>query len=285
MVVSVASGKGGTGKTTLCANLAWLVSQEQGVLLLDCDVEEPDAHFYVRPDWEDEREVFVEVPRVDEECCDYCGACADFCHYNALAVVKEDVLVFDELCHACRGCAIACPRDCIEMVPRRLGIIRSGVKGNLRLRQGLLDVGEPMPIPIIDELKEGAGDEEITFLDSPPGTACPMVTTISGSDYCIMVSEPTPFGRHDLEIALEVAARLEVPCGVLINKSTGQDRIIDDVCRRRQVPVLGRLPFSRWAAELCSRGEILAEEDRGVRELLEGVLKEVAVCPQGSLPS
>jgi MinD superfamily P-loop ATPase len=278
LVVSVASGKGGTGKTTVSANLARVESRRNPVTFIDCDVEEPDSHFFLKPEWTGESEVHVEVPVVDTSCCDACGECSRFCRYNALAVLEQDVLVFDELCHSCGGCAMVCPADCISMKPRRIGIIRYGESDGIDFFQGLLDIGEPMAVPVIDVLKGQIEADRLCLLDCPPGTGCPMIQSVAGTDYCLMVTEPSPFGRHDLELAHLVAARLEVPHGVIINRSRGDDGIITDYCKGEGISVLGRIPFSRRAAELCSSGELLADADEEIRELFEGIIGEVSAC-------
>jgi MinD superfamily P-loop ATPase len=276
--VAVASGKGGTGKTTVSTSLAWLASVEGPLTFLDCDVEEPDAHFYLKPAWDSEQEVTVEVPRVDSNCCDGCGRCAEFCRYNALAALKDDVLVFEELCHSCRGCEIICPLDCVSMVPRRLGIIRSGDCGPVSFRQGLLDIGEPMPVPIVKELKDGVPSGSRVIIDCPPGAGCPMIQSITGSDYCVLVTEPSPFGRHDLDIAHQVAAQLGIPHGVVINKSTEHDSLIEEYCAGKGVPVLGKIPYSRESAERCSRGELLAETGPEMEDVFKRILEGVTEC-------
>ncbi|MBU4175758.1 MAG: ATP-binding protein [Actinobacteria bacterium] len=282
MIIAVASGKGGTGKTTVSTSLAWLTASSGPLTFLDCDVEEPDAHFYLKPSWDSEWGVNVEVPRIDSSCCDGCGKCADFCRYNALAAIQSDVLVFEELCHSCRGCAIACPLDCVSMVPRRLGIIRSGTSGEVAFRQGLLDIGEPMSPPIIRKLKDEIPPGGEAIVDCPPGAGCPMIVAITGADYCILVTEPSPFGKHDLDIAHQVAGQLGIPHGVVINKSTVHDGIIEEYCTGEGIPLLGKIPYSREAAQHCSRGELLAEADTATGDIFRRILEGVTACRQGS---
>lgn len=277
MLISIASGKGGTGKTTLAANMAWAASTEAPVVLLDCDVEEPDSHFYIRPGWAGEAEVSVPVPVIDPDCCDGCGKCADFCRFNALAAIKRDVLVFQELCHGCGGCALACPLDCVTYADRRIGVVRSGRRGDVFMHQGLLDIGEPVAVPVIKRVRERRGGG-LTIIDSPPGTGCPMVNSISGSDYCVLVTEPSPFGRHDLDLAHYAAVELGIPHGVVISRSSGSDGMIEEYCAGQGIEMLGKVPYSREVARACSRGEMLAETDAEWRalflEILEGVKNE-----------
>ncbi|MBN1289157.1 MAG: ATP-binding protein [Actinobacteria bacterium] len=274
MVISVASGKGGTGKTTVSTNLAWTAARSEPVVFIDCDVEEPDSHFYLKPGWKEESEVKVKVPSVDSGCCDGCGACADFCRFNALAAIKGDVLVFAELCHSCGGCKTVCPGDCIDMVDRKIGIVKSGRNGDISIKQGLLDIGEPMAIPVIDSLKSNIGDG-LTIIDCPPGTGCPMIETVTGTDYCVMVTEPSPFGLHDLSLAHEVAEEIGVPHGVVINKSSEYDSLIDEFCLKSDIPVIGRIPFSMEMAVICSRGDLAVEADPVMKTRFEDILKEV----------
>ena len=285
MLISVASGKGGTGKTTIAANLAWAVSKQEPVTLLDCDVEEPDSHFYLKPDWSGEEDVCLPVPVVDSSRCDGCGACAEFCRYNALAAIKGDVLVFQELCHGCGGCALACPLKCITYNDRRIGIVREGARGGVHLYQGLLDIGEPVAVPVLKRVREKQADSGLTLVDCPPGTGCPMVNSIRGSDYCLLVTEPSPFGRHDLDLAHRAALELGVPHGVLINRSSTNDAIIDDYCEEEGLQVFGRIPFSRDLAEACSRGEMRTETDETWSWRFQKILEEVRKACLLSSPS
>lgn len=275
MVVSVASGKGGTGKTTVAANLAWTASSLEPVTFLDCDVEEPDSHFYLKPEWSDEEDVCVPVPVMDSSRCDGCGRCAEFCRYNALAAIKGDVLVFQELCHGCGGCALVCPLKCITFTDKIIGIVREGARGGVRLYQGLLDIGEPVAVPVIKQVKEKRADVGLTLIDCPPGTGCPMVNAIRDSDYCLLVTEPSPFGRHDLDLAHMAALELGIPHGVVISRSSGNDAIIENYCTEEGLKVLGRIPFSRGVAEACSRGEMLSATYEDWRARFLGILEEV----------
>lgn len=275
MVISIASGKGGTGKTTVAANMAWAASRLEPVTFLDCDVEEPDSHFYLKPQWLGEEEVSVPVPMVDPSRCDGCGRCAEFCRYNALAAIKGDVLVFQELCHGCGGCALACPLKCITYTDRRIGIVREGARGDVHVYQGLLDIGEPVAVPVIKRAEEGRAEGGLTLIDCPPGTGCPMVNAVRGSDYCLLVTEPSPFGRHDLDLAHRAALELGMPHGVLVNRSSGNDGIIDEYCAGEGLKVLGRIAFSRGVAEACSRGDMLVENDEAWSGRFLGLLEEV----------
>jgi len=266
MIVAVASGKGGTGKTTVAVNLALVVSSErtaQGdtqVLFLDCDVEEPNAALFLRPDMEERRDVGVLVPEIDLAKCTFCGRCAEVCQYNAIAVVEPKVLVFPEMCHGCGSCTLNCPEGAIQEKLHVSGIIERGLAGgSIRFAHGLLNVGEAMAVPVIRELKRWTisedTDHSLVILDAPPGTACPVVSTMWGSDVVLMVTEPTPFGLHDLRLAVEVARdELRLPVAVVINRDGIGNDDVDRYCQAEGIPVLMRIPMDRRIAEAYSDG-------------------------------
>jgi len=247
----VASGKGGTGKTSVAVNLALSLG---GVQVLDCDVEEPNAHILLRPEVEETIPVELLVPKIIEDRCDYCGECARFCQYNALFVVGETAMVFPELCHSCGGCSIVCPRDAIVEEPRQIGRVLKGSAGDIDLVYGEINVGEPLSVPVISAVKKHIREGSTVILDAPPGTACPVVETVHGTDFCLLVTEPTPFGLHDLQIAVEVVRELGVPMGVVVNFAGIGDRGVYDFCEKRDIPIMMEIPFDRRIAELYSRG-------------------------------
>ncbi|HAA89989.1 MAG: Cobyrinic acid a,c-diamide synthase [Thermoanaerobacterales bacterium 50_218] len=258
MIITVLSGKGGTGKTTVAVNLALSLAEEgHRVLLLDADVEEPNAGLYLDLVVEETFSVDVLMPKVDESLCTYCGKCAEFCQFNALAVIGEHVLVFSELCHGCGGCSLVCPVEAIREVPRLVGTIEKGRAGSLKFWSGRMKVGEALAVPVTRKLKEGLAelkDEFIVIIDAPPGSSCPVVEAVRGSDYALLVTEPTPFGKHDFEIALGLVRDMEFPHGVIINRSGDDDKLIEDYCREQDVPVLLKIPFSPRLAALGARG-------------------------------
>lgn len=271
MILAVASGKGGTGKTTVAVNLALAVSPDQAahsgaeVHLLDCDVEEPNAALFLRPSIEQRQEVGVWIPEVDFARCTYCGRCAEVCQYNAIAVVQRRVLVFPELCHGCGSCTLNCPEDAIREKLRVSGVIERGLaKGPVHFAQGILNIGEAMAVPVIRQLKQWVIPKEmgqvLVILDAPPGTSCPVVESMRGSDMVLMVTEPTPFGLHDLRLAVEVARdELGLPVAVVVNRDGIGDEGVDRYCEAEGIAVLMRIPMDRRIAEAYSEGQPVVE--------------------------
>jgi MinD superfamily P-loop ATPase len=251
MIISIASGKGGTGKTTVAVNMALSL---RNVQLLDCDVEEPNVHLLLPPKINETKPVYILTPRIDEEKCDHCGKCSEFCQFNALFVTPEKVLFFPELCHGCGGCMLVCPKKAITEKNVKIGVVKKGVAGDVELVYGELNVGEPMPGPVIKNVKRQIKSSKTAIIDSPPGASCPVIESVHGSDYCLLVSEPTPFGLHDLKIMAQVLEELNIPFGVIINRAGIGDRKIYDFCEEKNVPILLEIPFQRKVAELYSRG-------------------------------
>lgn len=251
MIVSIASGKGGTGKTLVATNIALSLGDVQ---LIDCDVEEPNANIFLKAEIKERENITVSIPEIDKNKCDFCGKCSEFCMYNALAVVPTDVLVFPELCHSCGGCELVCPKGAISWKERIIGEVEHGRKENLDLCHGLLKIGEMMTIPVIKALKKKVDKNKDVILDSPPGTSCPVIEAISGSDYCLLVTEPTPFGLHDLKLAVEVVRHLKIPFGVIINRDGIGNERVESYCKKEGIEVLMKIPHSEKIAELYSRG-------------------------------
>jgi len=252
MIIAVASGKGGTGKTTVAVSLALSLD---GVQFADCDVEEPNAAIFLRPVIDEKIPVTMLVPEVDETKCSGCGKCAELCAFNALVVLEKKVLIFPHMCHACGGCMRICPEQAITEKPREVGIIEKGMAGGMSFMQGILNVGDPMATPIINRLRKQLDPSKIVILDSPPGTSCPVIETVRESDYCILVTEPTPFGLHDLQLAIATVRELHVPFGVIINCAGIGDDAVETYCREENVPLLMKIPWDRRIAEGYSRGE------------------------------
>jgi len=257
MKLAIASGKGGTGKSMVAANLAFTLSRTEPITLADCDVEEPNLHLFF-PAPATTTEVTMPVPVVDEAACDHCGLCGEFCRYGAMTVLRDRVLFFPELCHSCGGCMLVCPKRAIHEEPERIGTLSvSEPLPNLKLVSGMLDRGSPHAVPIIKAVKERSGGDPLVLCDSAPGTSCPVVKTLDGCDACILVTESTPFGLHDLQLAVDVAARLGVPAGIVINRSDGKDQATLEFCTDHGLEVMMTIPFSREIAAIQGRGDLL----------------------------
>lgn len=257
MVISIASGKGGTGKTTVATNLA--VSLGKGVQLLDCDVEEPNAHLFIHPTLEKTEVVPASVPDVDQEKCTLCGKCGEICQYKAIVVIGNTVLPFHELCHSCGGCMEVCPEKAIREGERILGIIEVGRRRELEFVHGRLRVGEAMAPPLIRKVLSFIKPDMVTIIDAPPGTSCPVITAIKRADSVLLVTEPTPFGLYDLELAVGATRILGIPCGLVINRSDMGDDRVREYADQEGLPILMEIPFDRRIAEAYSRGELLVE--------------------------
>jgi MinD superfamily P-loop ATPase len=224
------------------------------VQLLDCDVEEPNAHLLLHPKLRRVQPVVSLVPLVNEKLCDHCGECSMFCQYNALFTSPETVLVFPELCHSCGGCAMVCPKKAISWKNNRIGVLNFGSVGDLALVYGELEIGKPLAVPVIKAVKKHIKRGKNVILDSPPGASCPFVETVRGSDFCVLVTEPTPFGLHDLKIAVQVLRNMAVPLGVVINRAGVGDKKVYDYCKEEGIRMLMEIPYQRKIAELYSRG-------------------------------
>lgn len=276
MIISVASGKGGTGKTTIAVNMALGLND---VEFIDCDVEEPNANVFLKSNIEHREDVNVDIPEINEEKCDYCGKCSDFCAYNAIAVVKSNILVFPELCHSCGGCKIVCPKDAIRYKKKKVGIIEHGKSKNVDFYHGLLNIGEIQAVPVIKKLKQKIEKKRDVIIDAPPGTSCPVIETISSSDYCILVTEPTPFGLNDLRLAVEVVRHLKIPFGVIINRDGVGNDDVERFCIKEKIPVLLKIPQSERIAKLYSNGVAFVNEideyKDSFKKVYEKIRKEV----------
>jgi len=273
MIVGIASGKGGTGKTTAAVSLA--LSVDGPVRLLDCDVEEPNARLFLLPEIQRSAPVGAPVPVVDAGRCTGCGDCADFCAYNALACVNGRVLVFTKLCHGCGGCATLCPEGAVTETEREIGSIIEGRAGGVAFVEGRLNVGEAMAPPLIRAVKAHAADEGLTLIDAPPGTACPMIAAVKNTDFVVLVTDSTPFGLHDLTLAVETVRELRIPFGVVINRCDLGDGRTRQYCDEQGIPVLLELADDRRIAEAYSRGipvvEALPELRSAFRQLAQRI--------------
>ncbi len=255
MIISVASGKGGTGKTTVAVNLA--AALEKGVKILDCDVEEPNAHLFLKPDIVKTEKIFTPVPVIDKKRCTFCNKCVDICRYNAVTIIGKKVMTFPELCHSCRGCKVICPENAVTEQGRELGILESGRSEKIDFVHGRLRVGEAMVPPLIKKVISRADHNKINIIDAPPGTSCPVITAVKTSDFVLMVTEPTPFGLHDLKLGVQAVRILGIPCGLVINRSDIGSSDVREYAEKQNIPTLLEIPFKKSIAKRCSKGELI----------------------------
>lgn len=268
MNIGILSGKGGTGKTMLSTNVAVAM----GANYVDCDVEEPNGFIFLQPEEVETQEVAVKNPVVDMGKCTLCGKCVESCNFNALAKTKKIVL-FEKLCHSCGACKLVCPEGAITYENRAIGVVESGVKENINCYQGKLNVGEAMAVPVIKAVLKSLS-KELNIVDCAPGTSCNVVNTLEQMDKAVLVTEPTKFGLHDLERAVELCRREEMPFGIVINRVVEDDNLIENYCRENSIAVLGRIPYEREIAEIYSRGELLIKNEKYGR-LLQDIAVEI----------
>ena len=256
MNIAILSGKGGTGKTTVSTNLAMILETHY----VDCDVEEPNGFIFLNPSIQTREDVFVEYPIIEQKKCVLCGACAKVCQFNALAKAGKEIVVFEKLCHDCGACKLVCKTEALSYVKRSIGKLESGKAKTIHCSRGILNVGEPMAVPIIRKLLKELQKED-HLVDCPPGTSCNVVTVLKYVDAAILVTEPSEFGLHDLKMAVELVKLYNIPYGIIINKDDGQDNMVKKFCRTNEVQLFGTVPYSMEAATLYSKGMMLCEND------------------------
>ena len=281
MRIAVASGKGGTGKTTVATNLAFVAARSgRSVAYVDCDVEEPNGAIFLKPRMQEDRAVGSPVPKVDLTRCTLCGQCGEICQYSAIVCMNETVLTFPELCHGCAGCRLVCPSGAISEDQRNIGRLQAGPAGEVQFVQGVLNIGQVMSPPLIRAVKAASPQADLTIVDCPPGTSCPVIEAMREVDYVLLVTEPTPFGLNDLKLAVETVRLLKTPFGVLINRADGGDLQTRQFCDSSRIPVLAEIPDLREVAEAYSRGVLAGEVSPHYRQeferLLESLDREIA---------
>jgi len=275
MIIAIASGKGGTGKTLVATSLAVSIQDSHKVQLLDCDVEEPDDHIFLKPAITGSEPACIPVPRVNDSKCTYCGKCAQVCPYNAIAVAPEKVLVFPQLCHGCGACSYLCPEDAITEEDKQIGKVEWDDSSSIAFVHGKLNVGEAMAVPVIRKVKEKTSQDRVMIIDASPGTSCPVVEAVKGSHFCLLVTEPTPFGLNDLVLAVEMTKELKIPCGVIINRAGLGDSKAQEYCARENIPILLTIPLDTDIARLYSKGITLAEGMPHWRESFLKLFKDI----------
>lgn len=276
MKIAIASGKGGTGKSTVATNLAYILSERyDDVVIIDCDVEEPNCHIFLKPEITSSEVVFSAVPEINKEICTGCGKCKEICQFNALALIKKDVIVFPELCHGCGGCWLVCPVGAIEKGKKEIGTIEKGRANKLSFVHGRSRIGEPMSPPLIKKTKKTGSEHNIQILDCPPGTSCPIIAAVDGADFVLMVTEPTPFGLYDLRLAVDVMRKMEKDFAIVINRSSDNDHLIESFALKEDINILTKIPDDIRIAECYSRGELILKALPEYKKAFQPILELV----------
>lgn len=274
MRIAVLSGKGGTGKTLVSVNLA---QAAQKASYIDCDVEEPNGHLFFKPENVVESPVLVKIPQVDPDLCDGCRKCVEFCRFNALAYIRDKLIIFDEVCHSCGGCSLVCPQKAISEKDKAIGYVKRGTSDGVQVHTGIMNIGEAAGIPIIADLltHQETPDHPVTIIDCPPGSSCSVMESIQDADYCILVAEPTLFGVHNLNMVYELVKLFNKPYGVVLNKCLEGENPAEDFCLEHQIPILTRIPFDPELGRINAQAQIIVKESANYQQLFSDLLDRV----------
>jgi len=277
MNIAVASGKGGTGKTTISLCLAsYYADKEISVALLDCDVEEPNVNLFLQSEIMGKVEAHVLIPSVDNSLCSGCGKCGEICQYSAIVLIKGKPLVLKEMCHSCGGCFLVCPEKAISEVKRTTGVIELGELNGIQYAGGRLNIGEAMSPPLIKDVKEYYSGAVIRIMDSPPGTSCPVIESVKGCDFLVLVSEPTPFGLNDLKLAAEMARAMKIPFGVVENRTSPGNNSLREFCKSESIPLIASIPDKKEIAVRYSRGDSVSYIKENYRNELDKIANHIS---------
>ena len=275
MNITIASGKGGTGKTTLSTNLAAVIAESQKVVLSDLDVEEPNSGLFIKGELVHEENKFKMIPEWVKDKCTLCGICQDVCNYHAVIQLGTKIMVFPELCHSCYACSELCPIEALPMIPKKVGVLKHFDQGNLSFIESRLDIGEEQAVPLITQtiqyVNENFSDNIIKINDAPPGTSCPVIEATKDADFIILVTEPTPFGLHDLKIAVETMRELKKEYAVIINRYGIGNNDVLEYCKKEAIPIIAKIPNDRRIAELYSSGKLIYNQHPKVRKQLDSI--------------
>lgn len=270
--IAVLSGKGGAGKTFVSVNLAAAAGRSY---YLDCDIEEPNGHLFLKPESIESEDVTVLVPKINLEQCDACGLCVDFCRFNALAHIGSHLLIFEEICHSCGGCVLVCPSEALTEKDKVVGRIEKGRAGDVIVITGILNIGEVSGVPLIEKIQDVERNDGLTIIDCPPGTACSVLESITYSDYCLIVAEPTLLGLHNFQMVLELVSLLKKPFGVVINKFTKETNPLEDFCMKEQIPIMARIPHDLKLAKTISTGRLVIDQEKAYLSLFKKLLADI----------
>jgi len=277
MKIAIASGKGGTGKTTIATNLACSIAKMGKVTqYLDCDVEEPNGHIFLKPDIEETNSVTIGVPEVDNELCNGCGKCGQLCQYSAIVCLKDKAMTFDQLCHSCGGCKLVCPTGAITEKQKEIGFADFGTANDVKFGQGRLKIGDIHTPPLIKQVKKSSIDDGVVIIDVPPGTSCPVIEATKGSDFVLLVTEPTPFGLNDLKLAVGMVRELKIPFAVVINRSEPDEKMTNQYCRDENIDIIFEVPDDRRIAEAYSVGKMIIDVLPEYKEKFVGLFESVS---------